>query len=127
MPLSTKELLDRAKRNRANRQNEAPALSSPSSPSLPPTPSLQPLPPLLNLNSTPGLFSTTPGPTTLTIRGTSLAQLKNFGERELKQVKLESATESDFRSYLATPSKDERDDMQAIWTLQIRDQLSKLT
>ncbi|KAJ6482711.1 hypothetical protein C8R45DRAFT_307051 [Mycena sanguinolenta] len=126
MPLSTKELLDRAKRNRANRQNAPPASSTPSSPSLPPTPSLQLLPPLFDLNSTPGPFPTTPGSTTLTIRGTSLAQLKNFGERELKRVKLESSTESDFRTYLATASKDERDAMQAIWTLQVRDQLSKL-
>ncbi|KAJ7852594.1 hypothetical protein B0H13DRAFT_1904495 [Mycena leptocephala] len=56
-----------------------------------------------------------------------MAQLKNFGERELKRVKLDPCTESDFRTYLATTSKDERDALQAIWTLQVRDQLSKLT
>jgi hypothetical protein len=30
-----------------------------------------------------------------------MAQLKNFGERELKRVKLDPCTESDFRTYLA--------------------------
>jgi hypothetical protein len=29
-----------------------------------------------------------------------MAQLKSFGERELKRVKLQPSTESDFRTYL---------------------------
>ncbi|KAJ6600734.1 hypothetical protein B0H10DRAFT_2230823 [Mycena sp. CBHHK59/15] len=82
------------------------------------------MPPGFDLNSTPGPFSSG---SALNIRGTSMAQLKNFGERELKQVKLDPCTESDFRTYLATTSKDERNALQAIWTLQLRDQLSKLT
>ncbi|KAJ6511060.1 hypothetical protein C8R45DRAFT_1162480 [Mycena sanguinolenta] len=121
MPIqsSTKEILARA---RLRRQNAPPPSSTPSSPALPATPSLQPLPPLFDL---------TPGPSsaasTLNIRGTSMAQLKCFGERELKRVKLQPSTESDFRTYLVTNNKDERDALQAIWTLQVRDQLNKLT
>ncbi|KAF7344328.1 hypothetical protein MSAN_01913700 [Mycena sanguinolenta] len=122
MALSTKELLERSRRKRANRENPPPTSSTPSSPSLPPTPGLQPLPPLFNLNSTPA-----PGSTALSIRGTSMVQLKNFGERELKRIKLEPSTESNFRTYLATTSKDERDAMQAIWTLRVWDQLNWLT
>ncbi|KAJ7209292.1 hypothetical protein GGX14DRAFT_395398 [Mycena pura] len=126
MPPSTKEILERAKRRR---QNVLPPLSTPSSPGFPPTPSFQPLPSLFDLDSTSGPSSATPisHPGTLSIRGTSMTQLKNFGERELKRVKLDPCTESDFRTYLATTSKDERDALQAIWTLQVRDQLCKLT
>ncbi|KAJ7092341.1 hypothetical protein B0H15DRAFT_833587 [Mycena belliarum] len=116
-PASTKELMARAKQRR---QHAPPPSSTPSSPGFPSTP----MPPIFNLNSTPGPFSSG---STLNIRGTSMAQLKNFGERELKRVKLDPCTESDFRTYLATTSKDERDALQAIWTLQLRDQLSKLT
>ncbi|KAJ7456257.1 hypothetical protein B0H11DRAFT_1925788 [Mycena galericulata] len=126
MPVSTKDLLERSKRKRAERQNAPPPPSTPSSPALPPTSGLQLLPPLFDLNSTPGPLSTTPV-STLGVRGTSMAQLKSFGERELKRVKLEPPTESDFRTYLATGNKDERDALQAMWTLQVRDQLSRLT
>ncbi|KAJ6563258.1 hypothetical protein B0H10DRAFT_1966155 [Mycena sp. CBHHK59/15] len=123
---STKELLERSKRRRLERQN-APPSSTPSSPVFPQTPNL-PLPPPFSLDSTSSPFTTPASTTTtLSIRGTSLAQLKNFGERELKRVKLEPATDSDFRTYLATSNKDERDALQALWTLQVRDQLSKLT
>ncbi|KAF7373882.1 hypothetical protein MSAN_00600400 [Mycena sanguinolenta] len=127
MALSTKQILERSKRKRLDRQNAPPVPSTPSSLGFPPTPSSQPLPPLFDLNSTPGSLSTTPLSTALSIRGTSMTQLKNFGERELKRVKLGPSTESDFRTYLATTSKDERDTLQALWTLQVRDQLSKLT
>ncbi|KAJ7243118.1 hypothetical protein B0H12DRAFT_1074097 [Mycena haematopus] len=129
MPASTQEIMDHAKEQRrqnARGQNAPPASSTPSSPGS----SFQQLPPLFGLNSTPGPLSSTPlshPGSALSIRGTSMAQLKNFGERELKRVKLDPCTESDFRTYLATTSKDERDTLQAVWTLQLRDQLSKLT
>ena len=114
----------------------------------PQTPGLQPLlPPPFSLDPPANSPFTTPASTsttTLSICGTSMAQLKNFGERELKRTKLEPATDSDFRTYLAvsryttsptrcclkcleTSNKDERDALQALWTLQVRDQLSKLT
>ncbi|KAJ7438297.1 hypothetical protein B0H11DRAFT_2206218 [Mycena galericulata] len=130
-PLSTKEILARAKRKRLEQQNAAPPplqLSVPSSPVFPATPGLVPLP-ALNLDPASSPFSTSPALTanTLNIRGTSMAQLKNFGERELKRAKLDAATETDFRTYLTINSKDERDAMQALWTLQVRDQINKLT
>ncbi|KAJ7144227.1 hypothetical protein C8R44DRAFT_846145 [Mycena epipterygia] len=115
-PASTKALMERAKQRR---RHAPPPSSTPSSPVIPPTPI--PLPPLFDLNSS---FSSG---SALNVRGTSMAQLKNFGEHELKRVKLDPCTESDFRTYLATTSKDERDALQAVWTLQLRDQLSKLT
>ncbi|KAJ7800654.1 hypothetical protein B0H14DRAFT_3784920 [Mycena olivaceomarginata] len=118
---STKDILARA---RLRRQNAPPPSNTPSSPVLPATPSLPPLPPLFDL--TPGPSSTTPV-STLNIRGTSMAQLKSFGECELKRVKLQPSTESNFRTYLITNSKDEHNALQAMWTLQVRDQLSKLT
>ncbi|KAJ7208510.1 hypothetical protein GGX14DRAFT_395666 [Mycena pura] len=119
---TTKELLERSKRRRLERQNIPPP-SVPSSPVIPHTPNSQlPLPPLFSLDNPTPVTSTS-----LSIHGTSMAQLKSFGERELKRVKLEPATESDFRTYITTPSKDERDSLQALWTLQVRDQLSKLT
>src|ERR1700761_6847243 len=98
---STKELLERSKRRRLERQN-APPSSIPSSPLFPQTPNLQlPMPPPFSLDPTPSPFATPASTTTLSIRGTSMTQLKNFGERELKRVKLEPATDSDFRTYLA--------------------------
>ncbi|KAJ7235143.1 hypothetical protein B0H12DRAFT_1238825 [Mycena haematopus] len=122
MPPSTKDLLERARLRREERQNAPPIPSTPSSPGFPSTSGLQPMPPLFGLSSTPQLSNT------LSVRGTSMTQLKNFGERELKRVKLGPSTESDFRTYLVTTNnKDERDTLQALWTLQVRDQLSKLT
>lgn len=86
-PVSTQELMARAKQRR---RHEPPPSSTPSSPGFPSTPIL-PMPPIFDLNSG----------SALNIRGTSMAQLKNFGERELKRVKLDPCTESDYRTYLA--------------------------
>ncbi|KAJ7343867.1 hypothetical protein DFH08DRAFT_1009002 [Mycena albidolilacea] len=113
MAPTTKELMERAKRRRTELQNAPPSSSTPSSPVFPATPSL-PTPPAFNLDPVSGPFSVSPAANNapnFNIRGISMAQLKNFGERELKRA----------------PSKDERDTLQALWTLQVRDQLSKLT
>ncbi|KAJ7775834.1 hypothetical protein B0H14DRAFT_3164506 [Mycena olivaceomarginata] len=109
MAPTTKELMERAKRRRTELQNAPPSSSTPSSPVFPATPSL-PTPPVFNLDPVSGPFSVSPAANNapnFNIRGISMAQLKNFGEREL--------------------NKDERDTLQALWTLQVRDQLSKLT
>lgn len=86
-PVSTQELMAHAKQRR---RHAPPPSSTPSSPGFPSTPIL-PMPPVFDLNSG----------SALNIRGTSMAQLKNFGERELKRVKLDPCTESDYRTYLA--------------------------
>ncbi|KAJ7078982.1 hypothetical protein C8R43DRAFT_965920 [Mycena crocata] len=134
--LSTKEILERAKCKRLEHQNAAPTpqrhpdSSIPSSPLLPPTPgAATPLPPLnLDFASSPFANSLALTANALNIRGgTSMAQLKNFGERELKRAKLNAATESEFRAYITTNSKDEHDVLAVLWTLQLRDQISKLT
>ncbi|KAJ7768069.1 hypothetical protein DFH07DRAFT_769285 [Mycena maculata] len=106
---STKELLKRSKRRRLEHQN-APPSSTPSSPVFPPTPNL-PLPPPFSLDSMSSPFTTPASTTTtLSICDTSLAQPKNFGEHELN-----------------ASNKDERDALQALWTLEVQDRLSKLT
>ncbi|KAJ7838295.1 hypothetical protein B0H14DRAFT_3700907 [Mycena olivaceomarginata] len=58
---------------------------------------------------------------------TSTAQLKSFGDRALKRIKLTDESEAEFRRYLETSSKEERDALQLIHILELKDIFSKST
>ncbi|KAJ7302058.1 hypothetical protein DFH08DRAFT_826939 [Mycena albidolilacea] len=51
--------------------------------------------------------------------------LRNFGEKALKKVKLDTDCEAEFRTYIETPNQDERNVMQSLHTLQLESLLNK--
>ncbi|KAJ7228192.1 hypothetical protein GGX14DRAFT_384702 [Mycena pura] len=108
---SSKSLLQRSRDQRARRSQQA-VLETPrpSSPSLDPT-------------SSPNPFT---APSTLTLPlATRTNQLRNFGERALKKIKLDTESEAEFRTYIETSNPEERNAMQFLNTLQVKAFLSK--
>jgi hypothetical protein len=100
----------------------------------------------LGVESSPNPFSNTssynmfPPPTRMGLP--LIAQLKNFGDRTLKRIKLSDESEAEFKRYLEvrmppipfmiqivtcfqTNSKEERDALQFIHTLELKDMLVK--
>ncbi|KAJ7231851.1 hypothetical protein B0H12DRAFT_1146168 [Mycena haematopus] len=131
--MSTQSLLERTRRRKERRLNENDTqFSSPSS-----TPGLQtiPLPPTasgsLGLDSSPNPFSNGSSfnvfpPSTRSSLGVT-TQLKNFGERTLQRIKLSDESEAEFKRYIEMASKDERDALHFVHTLQLKDMVNKST
>ncbi|KAJ6490872.1 hypothetical protein C8R45DRAFT_1096419 [Mycena sanguinolenta] len=124
---STKSLLERScQRISCQSQENRTPLNTPSS-----TPAPQTVLPLGGGNT--GLDSPNPFSGSLSYSGfpsplhLSLpsATLKSFGERTLKRVKLSSESEAEFKRYIETASKDERDALHFVHILQVKDILAK--
>ncbi|KAJ7505903.1 hypothetical protein B0H11DRAFT_2186562 [Mycena galericulata] len=124
---STKDLLSLSKRRREVREQRRLDQNTPSSPNLEPFSPLNTLVPPLNLNgtNTPNPFATSNNNNTLGTRSTG-ATLKAFGERALKRVKLDPATESKYKMYLETTNRDEREALNTLWMLELTDKVNKL-
>ncbi|KAJ7879258.1 hypothetical protein B0H14DRAFT_2566857 [Mycena olivaceomarginata] len=133
--MSTSSLLARSqlRKQRRLQENSAPSSDRGSSPapasmSLPPAGGMNPGG-SLGVDSSPNPFSNGsssnmfPAPTRMGLP--LIAQLKNFGDRTLKWIKLSDESESEFKRYLETNSKDERDALQFIHTLELKDMLVK--
>jgi hypothetical protein len=92
MASSTAALLERARqRNRLRQENQTPA--TPSSPVLLP----------LDLNSSPNPFGIGSSSNAPVLR-TSTIQLKSFGDRTLKRIKLTDDSEAEFKRYIEARS-----------------------
>jgi hypothetical protein len=92
MASSTAALLERARqRNRLRQENQTPA--TPSSPVLLP----------LDLNSSPNPFGIGSSSNAPVLR-TSAVQLKSFGDRTLKRIKLTDDSEAEFKRYIEASS-----------------------
>ncbi|KAJ7738440.1 hypothetical protein B0H14DRAFT_3516015 [Mycena olivaceomarginata] len=121
------------RKQRRLQENSAPSSDRGSSPapvsmSLPPAGGMNPGG-SLGVDSSPNPFSNGsssnmfPAPTRMGLP--LIPQLKNFGDRTLKRIKLSDESESEFKRYLETNSKDERDALQFIHTLELKDMLVK--
>jgi hypothetical protein len=103
--MSTSSLLARSqqRKQRHLQENVTPSSPAPASTSLPPAGGMTPGG-SLGVKSSPNPFSNTssynmfPPPTCMGLP--LIAQLKNFGERTLKQIKLSDESEAEFKRYL---------------------------
>ncbi|KAJ7765114.1 hypothetical protein B0H14DRAFT_3510261 [Mycena olivaceomarginata] len=128
--MSTSSLLARSQQRKQRRlqENVTPSSPAPASTSLPPAGGMTPGG-SLGVKSSPNPFSNTssynmfPPPTRMGLP--LIAQLKNFGDRTVKQIKLSDESEAEFKRYLETNSKEERDALQFIHTLELKDMLVK--
>ncbi|KAJ7487203.1 hypothetical protein B0H11DRAFT_2409792 [Mycena galericulata] len=110
---------------RARQQRQRHTLAPPD----PPTTEQTPSSPLLPSSPLPGTSGDLESPNpfipaqTLVLRHQPMqvAQLKSVGERHLKRIKLEDESADEFKRYLETPSKDERDAIAFLHTLQLED------
>ncbi|KAJ7687883.1 hypothetical protein B0H14DRAFT_2653585 [Mycena olivaceomarginata] len=128
--MSTSSLLARSqqRKQRHLQENVTPSSPAPASTSLPPAGGMTPGG-SLGVESSPNPFSNTssynmfPSPTRMGLP--LIAQLKNFGDCTLKRIKLSDESEAEFKRYLETNSKEERDTLQFIHTLELKDMLVK--
>ncbi|KAJ7723188.1 hypothetical protein DFH07DRAFT_1005946 [Mycena maculata] len=116
MPTLLERAALRRQQEQQNTPSQPPAQSSASS-SLPNNPQLDssPLNPFVNAPSY--VLATRPGG--------SQARLRAFGDRALKRVKLEEESAAEFNRYLETTDPEERNTLQFMHTLALKDMLNK--
>ncbi|KAJ7331559.1 hypothetical protein DFH08DRAFT_966542 [Mycena albidolilacea] len=118
--MSTQSILERARARRAQEAERALETPHPAIPSVLPSES-EPA-------SSPNPFATAFPPSHSLGQNnqpTRLSQLRNFGEKALKKVKLDTDCEAEFRTYIETPNQDERNVMQFLHTLRLESLLNK--
>ncbi|KAJ7215016.1 hypothetical protein GGX14DRAFT_563043 [Mycena pura] len=117
--MSTQSILQRARARQAQEAERALETPHPATPSVLPSES-EPA-------SSPSPFATDfpPSLSLGVINQARRNQLRNFGEKALKKVKLDTDCEAEFRTYIETPNQDERNVMQFLHTLQLESLLNK--
>ncbi|KAJ7889803.1 hypothetical protein B0H14DRAFT_2561500 [Mycena olivaceomarginata] len=117
--MSTQSILQRARARQAQEAERALETPHPATPSVLPSES-EPA-------SSPNPFATA-FPSTLSLglnnQATRLSQLRNFGEKALKKVKLDTDSEAEFRTYIETSNPDEQNAMQFLHTLKVESLLN---